>query len=48
MAAIIVMSAWQGVGMQMVLFLAGLQGIQESLYEAAGIDGADSGRSFVM
>lgn len=46
MAAIIIMSAWQGVGMQMVLFLAGLQGIQESLYEAAGIDGANGWQKF--
>jgi multiple sugar transport system permease protein len=46
MLAIIIMSAWQGVGMQMVLFLAGLQGIQESLYEAAGIDGANSWQKF--
>jgi ABC-type sugar transport system permease subunit len=40
------MSVWQGVGMQMVLFLAGLQGIQESLYEAAGIDGANGWQKF--
>jgi multiple sugar transport system permease protein len=46
MLAIIIMSAWQGVGMQMVLFLAGLQSIQESLYEAAGIDGANSWQKF--
>ena len=38
--AIIVMSIWQGVGFQMVLFLAGLQGIPTELEEAARIDGA--------
>lgn len=42
MPAIIIMSVWQGVGMQMVLFLAGLQGIPEQLYEAASIDGANA------
>ena len=46
MPAIIIMSAWQGVGMQMVLFLAGLQGIPEQLYEAAGIDGANAWEKF--
>lgn len=40
MLAIIIMSIWQGVGFQMVIFLAGLQDIPEDLYEAAGIDGA--------
>ncbi len=33
------MSLW-GVGGTMVIFLAGLQGIPEVLYEAASIDGA--------
>jgi multiple sugar transport system permease protein len=46
MWAIIIMSVWQGVGMQMVLFLAGLQGIPEQLYEAASIDGAGSWQQF--
>ena len=44
--AIIIMSVWQGVGMQMVLFLAGLQGIPGSLYEAASIDGANAWQKF--
>src|SRR5262249_46798247 len=35
----IVMSLWS-LGTQMVIFLAGLQGIPESLHEAAAIDGA--------
>jgi multiple sugar transport system permease protein len=46
MIAIIIMSIWQGVGFQMVIFLAGLQGIPESLYEAASIDGAGTLRRF--
>jgi multiple sugar transport system permease protein len=46
MPAIIIMSVWQGVGFQMVLFLAGLQGIPEFLYEAASIDGANGWQKF--
>lgn len=38
--AIIVMSAWQGVGFHMVIWLAGLQTIPAELYEAADVDGA--------
>jgi multiple sugar transport system permease protein len=39
MPALIVMSLW-GIGGGMVIYLAGLQGIPVSLYEAAEIDGA--------
>jgi multiple sugar transport system permease protein len=46
MWAIMLMSVWQGVGFQMVLFLAGLQSIPETLYEAAGIDGANAWQKF--
>ena len=46
MPAIIVMSIWQGVGFQMVIFLAGLQDIPEDLYEASGIDGANLFQQF--
>ena len=35
----IIMSMWS-VGGQMVIFIAGLQGVPQQLYEAAGIDGA--------
>jgi multiple sugar transport system permease protein len=44
--AIIVMSAWQGVGFHMIIWLAGLQTIPFSLYEAADIDGANSWEQF--
>jgi multiple sugar transport system permease protein len=47
MLAIIIMSVWQGVGLQMILFLAGLQDIPEQLYEAASIDGASGWQKFV-
>lgn len=39
MWAIIIVSVWQGAGFQMMLFVAGLQQIPGSLYEAASIDG---------
>jgi len=38
--SVMVTAAWQGVGMPMILFLAGLQDIPKELYEAAKIDGA--------
>jgi multiple sugar transport system permease protein len=37
-----VIGIWQAVGLNMVLFLAGLKAIPKDLYEAAAIDGADS------
>ncbi len=47
MATIVVMSAWQGAGYQMLIFLAGLQGIPSDRYEAAAIDGASSWQQFL-
>lgn len=38
--AIAFMSVWQGVGLQMMVFLAGLQAVPRELLEAAWIDGA--------
>lgn len=35
-------SSWQGFGLYMLLFIAGLQNIDHSLYEAAEIDGANA------
>lgn len=46
MNSIIFMSAWQGAGYQMMIFLAGLQGIPKEQYEAASIDGAGKIKSF--
>jgi len=43
--ALILMGLW-GVGSQMIIFLGGLQGIPQSLYEAASIDGANEWRRF--
>lgn len=44
--AIMAMSIWQGIGFQMLIFLAGLQDIPESYYEAAEIDGANDWQKF--
>lgn len=38
--AVIVMFAWKWVGWNMVIYLAGMQGISNDIYEAARIDGA--------
>jgi multiple sugar transport system permease protein len=40
MFSLVILSAWQAYGFQMVIYLAGLQGISSELYEAAKIDGA--------
>jgi ABC-type sugar transport system permease subunit len=40
--AIIVVSLWQSLGLYMLIFFAGLQGIDPTLYEAAQIDGANA------
>lgn len=44
--SIAIMSAWQGVGYQMIIFLGGLQGISPSLYEAAEMDHATPWQKF--
>lgn len=41
--AVIVMFSWKWVGWNMVIYLAGMQGISEDIYEAARIDGASHG-----
>ena len=38
---IIILSAWQGCGYQMLIFLSGLSNIRKDLYEAASLDGAN-------
>jgi ABC-type sugar transport system permease subunit len=46
MPSIIGIGVWRNLGNAMVLFLAGLQGIPEDVYEAARIDGATAWREF--
>jgi multiple sugar transport system permease protein len=40
MRSIVVVAIWAGLGWNMVIYLAGLQGIPEHLYESAVLDGA--------
>ncbi|WP_299131666.1 carbohydrate ABC transporter permease [uncultured Amaricoccus sp.] len=46
MPAIVLLSAWQAYGFQMVVYLAGLQSIPGDLYEAARLDGASTWERF--
>lgn len=44
---IILFSIWKNMGYYMVIYLAGLQGINSELYEAAGLDGAGAFKKFL-
>lgn len=46
MPAIIALSIWQAVGLHMIIWLAGLQMIDPSLYEAADLDGVNAWQRF--
>ena len=46
MPGLILMSIWKGTGFNAVIFLAGLQGIPKTFYEAAEIDGATAWHRF--
>jgi len=43
---LIFMAVWKGFGYNMIIYIAALQAIPESLYEAAEIDGANSPQQF--
>ncbi|MGQ9629010.1 MAG: carbohydrate ABC transporter permease [bacterium] len=45
--AIIILFVWRWLGWNMVIYLAGLQGIPEELYEAARVDGANLRQIFM-
>ena len=47
MLCLIFMAIWQGSGYQMIIILAGLQGINTTLYESAELDGANSFQKFI-
>lgn len=47
MPAVALVAVWKNFGFYMVIFLAGLQDIPASLYEAARVDGAGAWRRFV-
>ncbi len=44
--AVIVVGIWQGIGLKMLIYLAALQNIDETLYEAADMDGASKIQQF--
>jgi len=45
--AIILVAIWGGIGMNMLIFFAGIQGIDPGLYEAAEVDGANPMQRFL-
>ncbi len=47
MPAMIIQGVWAGLGINMVLYLAALQGVPKSFHEAAEIDGASRWQRFV-
>lgn len=46
MFTLVLFSVWKQMGYYMVIFLAGLQGVSEELYEAANLDGAGRWEKF--
>lgn len=44
--SIIIVGVWQSIGYNIIIVLAGLQGISKSLYESAEIDGANAVQKF--
>ncbi|MEO9299898.1 carbohydrate ABC transporter permease [Devosia alba] len=46
MASVIVVQVFKNVGLNMILFLAALQGVPKELYEAARVDGASAWKQF--
>lgn len=44
--SVILVTIWQGIGLKMLIYLAALQGVNEELYEAADIDGANFVQKF--
>lgn len=47
MITVILFSVWKNMGYYMVIYLAGLQGVNPELYEAAELDGANSWKKFL-
>ncbi|MCG8346528.1 MAG: sugar ABC transporter permease [Chloroflexales bacterium] len=45
--SVILVFSWKTIGYNMVIFLAGLQGVPRQLYEAAGLDGASRWQQFL-
>jgi multiple sugar transport system permease protein len=47
MITVILFGVWKSMGYYMVIYLAGLQGINSELYEAARLDGANAWQQFI-
>ncbi len=47
LVALALAASWAGFGLSVVIFLAGIQGIDHSLYDAAKVDGANTFQTFV-
>ena len=47
MPTIIGLTVWKGMGYYMIVYLAGLQGVNPELYEAAALDGANKWQQFL-
>lgn len=45
--AIVIMSVWKGLGYSMLLYLAAIQSVPQTFYEAADLDGANSWQKFL-
>ena len=48
MYAIVIVTTWQGLGANIIIYLAGLSGIPRYLYEAAALDGANGWQQFLF
>ena len=48
MYAVVIVTLWQGLGGNVIVFLAGLAGIPKYLYEAAALDGATGWQQFLF
>ncbi len=46
LVSVIILFVWQTIGFNTVLYVAGMQGINQALYEAADIDGAGTWKKF--
>lgn len=46
MISIVIVTLWQGIGGNMIIYLAGLQGVPVALYESALLDGANKWQLF--
>jgi len=47
MIALVVIAVWRWLGVNIIYFLSGLQGISKDLYESAEVDGANAWKKFV-